>query len=91
MRVSKRYSDESFPRELFGLSRKQLDLLIQRSAPELVVRLLHLDVWGRASAYVGNRWKGRSRNSAITFVYFRIRTKAGQRAETLRNVVTNLP
>jgi len=47
MRVSERYFDDSFPRELFGLSRKQLGLLIQQSDPELVVRLLHLDVWAR--------------------------------------------
>jgi hypothetical protein len=29
------------------LSRSQFTLLIQRSDPELVVRLLHLDVWAR--------------------------------------------
>ena len=47
MRVSERYFEESFPRELFGLSRRQLGILIQHSDPELVVRLLHLDVWAR--------------------------------------------
>jgi asparagine synthase (glutamine-hydrolysing) len=47
MRVAADYFDDSFPRELFGLSRPQLQQLLARADNELVGRLLHLDVWAR--------------------------------------------
>lgn len=47
LRVAPRYFDDSFPREFLGLSRADLSLLLDRADPELVVRLLHLDVWAR--------------------------------------------
>jgi asparagine synthase (glutamine-hydrolysing) len=47
MRVAASYFDDSFPRELFALSRPQLNLLLARADHELVGRLLHLDVWAR--------------------------------------------
>lgn len=47
MRVSARYFDDSFVSELFGLSRAQVDSLVGRADFDLVVRLLHLDVWAQ--------------------------------------------
>ena len=42
-----RYFDDSFVSELFGLSRAQVDSLVERADLDLVVRLLDLDVWAQ--------------------------------------------
>jgi len=47
MRVSARYFEDSFVSELLSLSRRQVGLMVERADPELLVRLLHLDVWAR--------------------------------------------
>ncbi len=47
LRIAPRYFDDSFPRELLGLSKNDMALLLGRADPELVVRLLHLDIWAR--------------------------------------------
>ena len=47
MRVSASYFEGSFIQDLLGLSRRQVDLMVERADPELLVRLLHLDVWAR--------------------------------------------
>jgi len=47
LQVAPRYFDDSFPRELFGLSPGDMTLLLNRADPDLVVRLLHLDIWAR--------------------------------------------
>lgn len=43
MQTSERYFDDSFVSELFGLSRAQ----VGRADSDLVMRLLHLDVWAQ--------------------------------------------
>lgn len=45
MRVKPAFFHDSFVQEQLGLSRRQVDLMVDGADPEMAVRMLHLDVW----------------------------------------------
>jgi len=45
--VDRRYFAHSFVRDLFELSEKQMEAVVDEADQDLAMRLLHLDVWGR--------------------------------------------
>jgi len=47
MRVATAYFEDSFVRDLFGLTSKQMDIVAGEADQDLTMRLLHLDVWGQ--------------------------------------------
>lgn len=47
MNVDPKYFDDSYTRELFGLSTDSMRSVIAQADQDLLMRLLHVDVWGR--------------------------------------------
>jgi len=47
MDVDPSYFDDSYTRELFGLSKDSMRAVLEESDQDLLMRLLHVDVWGR--------------------------------------------
>jgi asparagine synthase (glutamine-hydrolysing) len=50
MQVAPAYFDGGFVPALFGLSQPQMRALVERADQDLIMRLLHLEVWGRVCA-----------------------------------------
>jgi asparagine synthase (glutamine-hydrolysing) len=47
MRVATTYFEDSYVRELFGLTPKQMEIVASEADQDLTMRLLHLDIWGQ--------------------------------------------